>query len=79
MSNSKTKFVDGLWYRDTHLGKHKINIMIHRTPYSWMAKASSECGSVECNGATAFDATKRALKNLRMNIPLWSSPRYGII
>ncbi len=51
MTNSKTKFVDGLWYRDTHLGNHKINIMIHRTPYSWVAKASFTNGSVECRGS----------------------------
>jgi hypothetical protein len=79
MNNSKTKFVDGLWYRDTHLGKHKINILIHRTPYSWVAKASFTNGSVECGGSSAFSATRSALKNLRMNIPLWSNRNYGIV
>jgi hypothetical protein len=80
MSESKTKFVDGLWYRETSYGKHKINITIYRTPHSWSAKASCRgVGSVESGSSTALGATKSALKNLRLNIPLWSSPNYGLV
>jgi hypothetical protein len=75
---SKTQLVDGLWKRTTHYGKHRIDITVYRTPYSWNAIAESDCGKVECGGQDAFSATKSALKNLRMNIPIWSYNRSNL-
>jgi hypothetical protein len=74
----KTINEDGLWKRKTHYGKHEIDIVIWRTPHCWEAEAVANCGRVSCGGTTAFQATRMALKNLRMNIPIWSNFKRGV-
>ena len=75
---SKTQLVDGLWKRNTHYGKHKIEITIYRTPHSWSAVAEADCGKVTAGASNALRATKSALKNLRLNIPIWSNRSHGV-
>ena len=67
----KTKFNDGLWERETHYGPHKIKLTTWRTPHCWETKAESDYGHVTSSSSNGFASAKNALKNLRLNLPIW--------
>ena len=75
----KTTYDDGLYARTTNFKGIKIKVTGWRTPYFWTVKAESRYGSVTVSDSTSKSCFKQALKSLRMNIPLWSNPNYGII
>ena len=68
---SKTKLNDGLYERETHYGQFKIKLTTWRTPHCWETKAESDYGYITCTSSSGVGSAKQALKNLRMNLPLW--------
>ena len=76
----KTEFKDGLWTRTTHFKHCPITITCWRERHGWVVEAECQYGKItKCGSNTIIlDHAKSALKILRMNIPLWSHPEYGL-